>query len=150
MEQKDVRDLLYDEIVSQFDKLDYYEPGSKEYDAAMDGLETVYKLKIDQDAKECEAYDKEDKRALDAEFHEKELELDREKFEFEKSYKETQIFEQKVDRVLKAIIEIGTPIMTYHFLSKWMERGFKFEETGTYTSQTHKWFFGRFKLPFFK
>jgi hypothetical protein len=40
------------------------------------------------------------------------------------------------------IIGIGLPLIFY---ASWMRRGFKFEETGTYTSTTFKGLFNRFK-----
>jgi hypothetical protein len=49
------------------------------------------------------------------------------------------------DRYLKLgieIIGIGLPLIFY---ASWMRRGFKFEETGTYTSTTFKGLFNRFK-----
>lgn len=59
---------------------------------------------------------------------------------------EEQLKESFKDRVVKigtTAAEIVVPIV---FSSIWMSRGFKFEETGTYTSNTFKWLFNKFKF----
>ena len=50
------------------------------------------------------------------------------------------------DRVLNVLVkltEIGVPAIVYNV---WMKRGFEFEETGTYCSNTFKNLFSKFKL----
>ena len=59
--------------------------------------------------------------------------------------KQTQIAEQVKDRYFRlgiAAAELMIPLMFYGI---WMKKGFKFEETGTYTSTTFRGLFNRFR-----
>ena len=46
---------------------------------------------------------------------------------------------------VKGGIEVFGVVAPIMFYSAWMKRGLRFEETGTYTSQTFKGLFGKFK-----
>lgn len=53
--------------------------------------------------------------------------------------------ELKYDRWIKVgseVVKVAVPIIFY---SIWMKKGFEFEETGTYTSNTFRNLFGKFK-----
>lgn len=63
--------------------------------------------------------------------------------EDEAELKEKQ--EQAKDRYFKLGIEAGSIILPMIFYAIWMRKGFKFEETGTYTSTTFRGLFSRFK-----
>lgn len=59
--------------------------------------------------------------------------------------KRTQLSEQIKDRYFRlgiAAAELMIPLMFYGI---WMKKGFKFEETGTYTSTTFRGLFNRFR-----
>lgn len=53
--------------------------------------------------------------------------------------------ELRNDRVIKILIDGATIIVPIIFYNVWMNKGFRFEETGTYTSNTFKNLFNRFK-----
>ena len=53
--------------------------------------------------------------------------------------------ENRNDRIIKVIIDGATILVPIIFYNVWMNKGFKFEETGTYTSNTFKNMFNRFK-----
>ena len=53
--------------------------------------------------------------------------------------------ELRNDRILKLVIDGVTIVAPIAFYNVWMKRGFIFETTGTYTSNTFKNLFGRFK-----
>ena len=60
-------------------------------------------------------------------------------------FKRKQLEEQVKDRYFRigiAAVEIVLPLIFY---AVWMHKGFKFEETGTYTSTTFRGLFNRFK-----
>ena len=64
--------------------------------------------------------------------------------ESDEKFKEQQEKNQKWDRRIKYGLDaasIGLPLLFY---GMWMRQGFRFEETGTYTSQTFRSLFGRF------
>lgn len=49
------------------------------------------------------------------------------------------------DRVIKTVIDGAAILVPIIFYNVWMKRGFKFEETGTYTSNTFKNLFSKFR-----
>lgn len=53
--------------------------------------------------------------------------------------------ELRSDRIIKVLVDGATVIVPIIFYNVWMNKGFKFEETGTYTSNTFKNLFGKFK-----
>ena len=63
----------------------------------------------------------------------------------DKAYKEVLAKREMLQTFVKGGIEVFGVVAPIMFYSAWMKRGLKFEETGTYTSQTFKGLFGRFK-----
>ena len=63
----------------------------------------------------------------------------------DKAYKEVLVKREMLQTFLKGGIEVFGVVAPIMFYSAWMKRGLRFEETGTYTSQTFKGFFGKFK-----
>lgn len=76
----------------------------------------------------------EKKNNSDTELKHKEL-----KIEFERD------IELRSDRIIKVLVDGATILVPIIFYNVWMNRGFKFEETGTYTSNTFKNLFSKFK-----
>ena len=81
------------------------------------------------------------RRELD-ERHEKD---ESEKQTREEEFKRNQLAEQTKDRYFRLGIEAVGIILPLVFYASWMKRGFKFEETGTYTSTTFRGLFNRFR-----
>ena len=54
--------------------------------------------------------------------------------------------ELRNDRIIKVIVDGVITIVPIVFYNLWMDRGFEFEKTGTFTSNTFKNMFSRFKL----
>ncbi len=118
-----IKRMLDEEIKTEIQELSKYETGSKEKSAAIEDLATLYRLKIEEN-------EKEDSMIIQ---------------EFECKLKEDQKSEQIKDRYFRlgiAAAELVLPLVFYAF---WMRRGFKFEETGTYTSTTFRGLFNRFR-----
>ena len=63
----------------------------------------------------------------------------------DKAYKEVLVKREMLQTFVKGGIEVFGVVAPIMFYSAWMKRGLKFEETGTYTSQTFKGLFGKFK-----
>ena len=63
----------------------------------------------------------------------------------DKAYKEVLAKREMLQTFVKGGIEVFGVVAPIMFYSAWMKRGLKFEETGTYTSQTFKGLFGKFK-----
>lgn len=121
------RTMLDEEIAKEFEDLYSMESGSKERSAAVDDLVKLYKLKIEEDKIE---YDAEDK------------------FSSQKRNKEAEdirIQEQKKDRWIKVCVTGAELMIPLVFYGIWMQQGFKFEETGAYSSTTFRGLINRFR-----
>ena len=135
MEEKmTIEELLSEEIAAQIQSLSELDSGSKEKSAVVDDLTKLYKLRIEENKSVWDADEKYNRRMMDDESSTKETD-----------FKERQIAEQVKDRYFRvgiAAAELLIPLMCY---GVWMNKGFKFEETGTYTSSTFKGLINRFR-----
>lgn len=126
--------MLDEEIKAEIEGLKSLAEGGKEYSDAVDNLTKLYKLRI-EDSKAAMDYNKE---IDNDQFRRDQMEKD------EQSRKE-QLAEQRIDRYVRigiAAAELMIPIMFYNI---WMRKGFKFEETGSFTSTTFKGLINRFR-----
>ena len=133
MDENGIKELLSEEIAEEIQALSTLEAGSKEKSTAIDDLTKLYKLRIEESKSEWEA-DEKYNRVMEDEANTRDDEL-----------KQTQIAEQVKDRYFRlgiAAAELMIPLMFYGI---WMKKGFKFEETGTYTSTTFRGLFNRFR-----
>lgn len=121
------RSLLEEEIKAEIKRLGSLESGSQEHTKAVDSLTKLYKLKLEEDKNTYERLDKIENREIDQES------------------KTAQMAESVKDRYFRfgmAAAELVLPLMFYDV---WMRRGFKFEQDGTFTSQTFRGLFSRFR-----
>ena len=134
MEEKTIDELLNEEIADEIKALFELEAGSNEKSAAIEDLTKLYKLRIEENKSSWDADDKYNRRIMDEKSNDKDDEI-----------KQKQLEEQVKDRYFKvgiAAAELMIPLMFYGI---WMNKGFKFEETGTITSSTFKGLINRFK-----
>lgn len=134
MDENSIKELLSEEIAEEIQALSTLEAGSKEKSTAIDDLTKLYKLRIEENKSEWEADEKYNRRVMEDESNTRDDEL-----------KQIQIAEQVKDRYFRlgiAAAELMIPLMFYGI---WMKKGFKFEETGTYTSTTFRGLFNRFR-----
>ena len=124
---EEIRDLLGEVIKTEIRNLSTLEPGSKEKSTAIEDLAKLYKLRIEETKNEWDFSEKYDAR------------------EGDKQLKKDQLEEQVKDRYFRLGVEAAGIILPLIFYAIWMKRGFKFEETGTYTSTTFRSLFNRFK-----
>lgn len=121
------RSLLEEEIKAEIERLGSLKSGSQEHTTAVDSLTKLYKLKLEEDKNTYERLDKIENREIDQES------------------KTAQMAESVKDRYFRfgmAAAELVLPLMFY---GVWMRRGFKFEQDGTFTSQTFRGLFSRFR-----
>ena len=121
------RSLLEEEIKAEIKRLGSLESGSQEHTTVVDSLTKLYKLKLEEDKNAYERLDKIENREIDQES------------------KTAQMAESVKDRYFRfgmAAAELVLPLMFY---GVWMRRGFKFEQDGTFTSQTFRGLFSRFR-----
>ncbi len=124
---EEIRRLLGEEIKTEIQKLSSLESGSKEKSTAIEDLATLYRLRIEETKNELDFDEKYDSRASD------------------QLLKKEQLDEQVKDRYFRLGVEAASILLPMIFYAVWMRRGFKFEETGTYTSTTFRGLFNRFK-----
>jgi hypothetical protein len=124
---EEIRKLLEEEIKAEIRDLSTLEPGSKEKSTAIEDLAKLYKLRIEETKNEWDFNEKYESRDSDIQF------------------KKDQLEEQVKDRYFRFGVEVAGIILPLIFYAIWMKRGFKFEETGTYTSTTFRGLFNRFK-----
>ena len=131
---EEIKDLLGEEIKSQIKDLSNLETGSEKKSSAIKDLAQLYKLRIEQEKNEMELEERRIKREDENICHTQ-----------DEDFRKSQLKEQNIDRYLKlgvAILDIGLPLLFY---GAWMKKGFKFEETGTFTSSTFRNLFSRFR-----
>lgn len=128
--EKEIRDLLEEEIRSEFGKLSTLNLGSKEHSEAIDSVVKLYKLNIEETENEREFVRKSDEST---------------NADIELRLKETQARDDRLNRYLRVGVEAAGVVLPLVFYGIWMRRGFKFEETGTFTSQTFKGLINKFR-----
>ena len=134
MDDRNIEELLSEEIAKQIQALSGLEAGSKEKSAAIDDLTQLYKLRIEENKSVWDAEEKYNRRMMDGESVTK-----------DNDFKERQIAEQVKDRYFRvgiAAAELLIPLMCYGI---WMNKGFRFEETGTISSQVFRGLINRFR-----
>lgn len=136
-----IRQALADEILSQLNNLSNLPPGSKEQQTAVENVTKLYRLGLEDVKADTDYDEKLYRRDVDAQ-HEQD-ELDRQTRE--EQFKKDQLAEQMKDRYFKLGVEVAGIVLPLIFYATWMKRGFKFEETGTYTSTTFRGLFNRFR-----
>ncbi len=119
----EIKTMLDELIEQEIRNLDGLSSGSDGKYAAIQDLAALHKLRIEEIKAETEA-----------------AEVCERQFTDDKQFKD-----QTIDRYVRigvAAAELILPLICY---GVWMKKGFKFEETGTYTSATFKNLFNRFK-----
>ena len=140
MDEK-IRQALADEILSQLNGLGNLELGSKEQQTAIDNVTKLYRLGLEDVKADTDYDEKLYRRDADAQHEQNELD----KQAREEEFKKKQLSEQIKDRYFRLGIEVTEIVLPLMFYATWMKRGFKFEETGTYTSTTFRGLFNRFR-----
>ena len=149
---ENIKELLNEEIAAEIQAISSLDSGSEEKSKAIEDLAKLYRLRIEETKSELDAEDKRSRRTLESEANVRENEIKKSQLDGQikadvqdEQYKRSQLDEQVKDRYFKlgiAAAELLIPIMFYGI---WMRKGFKFEETGTYTSTTFRGLFNRFR-----
>ena len=149
---ENIKELLNEEIAAEIQAISSLDSGREEKSKAIEDLAKLYRLRIEETKSELDAEDKRSRRTLESEANVRENEIKNSQLDEQikadvqdEQYKRSQLDEQVKDRYFKlgiAAAELLIPIMFYGI---WMRKGFKFEETGTYTSTTFRGLFNRFR-----
>lgn len=134
MSEPNIKDLLNEEIATEIQNLSELKAGSDEKSSAIDDLAKLYKLRIEENKNEWDADEKYDRRVMEGEANTKDDEL-----------KQKQLEEQVKERYFRVGVAAAELMVPLIFYGIWMRKGFKFEETGTYTSKTFTGLINRFR-----
>ena len=134
MSEPSIKDLLNEEIATEIQNLSELKAGSDEKSSAIDDLAKLYKLRIVENKSDWDADEKYDRRVMEGEANTKDDEL-----------KQRQLEEQVKERYFRVGIAAAELMVPLIFYGIWMRKGFKFEETGTYTSKTFTGLINRFR-----
>lgn len=148
----EIKSLLDEVIEAEIAYVGSLSPEDEKKSKAIQHLADLHKLRIDEIKAKTDADEKRLRRAMDSKQHRAELTLKERQADGdeaaranEEQFKQHQLNDQVLDRYVKigvATVELVLPLVFY---GVWMKRGLKFEETGTFTSQTFKNLFNRFK-----
>lgn len=126
---------------------------------AVDKLDKEEKRKLEEAKNEDDKHDKAERRRLEeakneADEHSKQLshgldirryETDKDHWEREHLLKVEQTDDKNKDRIIDICMKSAEIILPIVFYSIWMNKGLKFEETGSFTSQTFRGLINRFR-----
>lgn len=138
---EELKGLLGKVIQTELEGLSNLKSGSQEKSTAIDNVVRLYKLKIEETKYDLEYAEKEERRLMEKDQLREEVASHQQ----EETFKRNQLSEQVKDRYFRIGIAAAELIIPLIFYGVWMRKGFKFEETGTYTSGTFRNFFGRLK-----
>ena len=141
MNEEGIREKLEEEILSSLENLSGLAPGSEEYKEAINGIDKLYRLGIDDAKAEVEANEKissrEDQtniRSRELELREKEIELRDREAEMDKEVKDKEAKREIAKTAVNASISIASLVTSVVMITK----GFEFEETGCLKSTTFR------------
>lgn len=129
----EIKKLLDDAIETEINNLNSASD-KDEKSEVIKNLAALHKLRIEEIKTETEIEEKSERRAMDKAAHDEDATL-----------KAFQLDENTLDRYAKIGIAAAELVLPLMFYGVWMRRGLRFEETGTFTSQTFKNLFNRFK-----
>ena len=138
---EEIRNALVNAILGEFEDLKTLDSGSKEQQMVIDNITKLYKLGLEESKTDADWDEMCNHRKLEEKRDENELHRQ----EREEQYRKEQLAEQVKDRYFKLGVEVAAIILPIMFYAVWMKRGFKFEETGTYTSTTFRGLFNLVK-----
>ena len=123
----EIKGLLDEEIKDRLETVSDLPQGSPESGKAVDEFEKLYKLRLEEKRVEAEAEEKRRQYELECKAKEDDLVL-------KKKQHKTQIW------TTVATVAVGVLTTAAYIIADnvWFNRGLKFEETGTFCSQTNK------------
>lgn len=137
-----IKELLNDAIEAEILGIGPLPVASAEKGAAIDDLVKLYKLRIEETKNEMDFSEKREARIMDIDEKKAARFMD---YESHGRDKQEELSEKVKDRYFDTGLAMAEIILPLIFYATWMKRGFKFEETGTFTSATFKGLTNRFK-----
>lgn len=115
----EIREKLEETISTSLENVSGFEAGSKEREKELEAIDTLYKLKLEEDKLEAEKKKAEEQGRIEA----AKLEADKKKARDQKIFNWVSIGAQGVST--------AAMIIAYNV---WLNKGYRFEETGTIRS----------------
>lgn len=126
------KELLEEEFVTGIQTLKTMNKEDKGYSAQAEFVKTTGQMILEYDKSDLDINEKREARKN----------MEKAEQEVRDNEKRNKFIEQCI-RVGLGLIEIGAPLIFY---AAWMKRGLKFEESGTFTSQTFRGLMSKFKV----
>ena len=134
MDEATIKEMLEEVIVYEIETIKRLESGSEEKSKAIKDLDTLYRLRNDENKINWEYDDKYCRREMDIANREKDVEIENAK-----------TMELRKDRCIRICIAGAELIIPLIFYGIWMSKGFRFEESGTFSSFTFRNLLSRIK-----
>lgn len=157
MEDRELRNLLGEELEGQLESLSRVEIGSKEYTAAVEGFTKLYRLRIDEAKNELDYFEKQDRRTMERELHEAEEKLKRDQMAHEAELQEREAeLKKEADKkewirwAVSLGAQVSMTVLGVVSYGKLFNKGLKFEETGTVVSTTMRGLLSKMPNPWRK
>ena len=148
----DIQSLLDGVIETEIQNLESLSSGSDEKSKAIQNLATLHKLRIEEIKAGTDADEKRERWEMDSEQRKAELTLKERELDSkaadrdrEEMFQKRQAMDQMIDRCVRTGVAVGELVLPLVFYGIWMNKGFKFEETGSFTSTTFKNLLNRFR-----
>lgn len=141
----EIKTLLDDVIETEIEHLKGLPSGKEERASAIRDLAALHKLRIEEIKAQTDADEKCERRVMDSDTRQAELAGKNADRDREEAFQNRQLKEQKIDRYVRVVVAGVELVLPLVFYGIWMKRGFKFEESGVYSSTTFKNLFNRFR-----
>lgn len=138
-------ELLENEIETEINGLCMLEDGSEEKLRAISGIAQLQKLVMESEKTEAEV----ESIRINSENEAIKVwtEIDKTKAETESIRSgNSSTVERNIDKAARYAIDAAGIVVPVVFYNTWMKRGFKFEETGTFTSTTFRNMINKFRI----
>lgn len=141
----EIRDLLGKEIKSEIEGLASLEQGSEKHSTAVESLSKLYKLKIEETKSQWDNDEKYNRRLMDKEqscldtkMKERQMDSDDDARERELELKCKQLHKDIWLTSISCGVQLIGTVIGIAAYNAWLNRGLKFEETGTITTPETK------------
>lgn len=141
----EIQTLLDDVIETEISNLKALPVEDERRGKAIQDLVSLHKLRIEEIKAQTDAVEKTERREMDSKQRKEELAARNADRIREEENQARQLREQKIDRYVRTGVAAAELILPLVFYGIWMSRGFKFEESGVYSSTTFRNLFSRFK-----
>lgn len=141
----EIRDLLEKEIKSEIKGLSSLEQGSEGHSTAVESVSKLYKLKIEETKSKWDNDEKYNRRLMDKEqscldvkMKERQMDSDDDARKLELEFKRKQLHKDIWVISISCGVQLLGTVIGIAAYNAWLNKGLKFEETGTITTPETK------------